>query len=50
MLLLFLPLAFYRFIIKVRNVKRNTYEKANKSVVANTFSYDIDIGINCYNL
>lgn len=25
-------------------------KKTNKSVVANTFSYDIDIGINCYNL
>ena len=46
----FLRLACYGFIIKVRNVKRNTYEKTNKSVITNTFSYDIDIGINCYNL
>lgn len=50
MLLLFLPLTFYGFIIKVRNDKRNTYEKTNKSVITNAFSYDIDIGINCYNL
>ena len=46
----FLRLACYGFIIKVRNDKRNTYEKTNKSVITNAFSYDIDIGINCYNL
>ena len=46
----FLCLACYGFKIKVRNDKRNTYEKTNKSVITNTFSYDIDIGINCYNL
>jgi len=46
----FLRLACYGFIIKVRNDKRNTYEKTNKSVITNVFSYDIDIGINCYNL
>lgn len=25
-------------------------KKTNKSAITNVFSYDIDIGINCYNL